>query len=86
RAKALKRIVYRIYHQTKKPEQIIYDHLNNEVVNPSQANRKIQYLSIAAPAALSTTNVDYQKSYGVVSDEVDNLCSTYDIGIREVGT
>ena len=38
RAKALKRIVYRIYHQTKKPEQIIYDHLNNEVVNPSQAN------------------------------------------------
>ena len=86
RAKALKRIVYRIYHQTKKPEQIIYDHLNNEVVNPSQANRKIQYLSIAAPAALSTTNVDYQNSYGVVSDEVDNLCSTYDIGIREVGT
>ncbi|MDT2742943.1 Gp37-like protein, partial [Lactococcus garvieae] len=65
---------------------IIYDHLNNEVVNPSQANRKIQYLSIAAPAALSTTNVDYQNSYGVVSDEVDNLCSTYDIGIREVGT
>lgn len=86
RAKALKRIVYRIYHQTKKPEQIIYDHLNNEVVNPSQANRKIQYLSIAAPAVLSTTNVDYQNSYGVVSDEVDNLCSTYDIGIREVGT
>ena len=86
RAKALKRIVYRIYHQTKKPEQIIYDHLNNEVVNPSQANRKIQYLSIAAPAALSTINVDYQNSYGVVSDEVDNLCSTYDIGIREVGT
>lgn len=86
RAKALKRIVYRIYHQTKKPEQIIYDHLNNEVVNPSQANRKRQYLSIAAPAALSTTNVDYQNSYGVVSDEVDNLCSTYDIGIKEVAT
>ncbi|HAV94161.1 MAG TPA: hypothetical protein DCW64_00140 [Lactococcus lactis] len=86
RAKSLKRIVYRIYHQTKKPEQIIYDHLNNEVVNPSQASRKIQYLSIATPANLSTTNVDYQNSYGVVSDEVDNLCSTYDIGIRESAT
>lgn len=86
RAKSLKRIVYRIYHQTKKPEQIIYDHLNNEVVNPSQASRKIQYLSIATPASLSTTNVDYQNSYGVVSDEVDNLCSTYDIGIRETAT
>lgn len=86
RAKSLKRIVYRIYHQTKKPEQIIYDHLNNEVVNPSQASRKIQYLSIATPVSLSTTNVDYQNSYGVVSDEVDNLCSTYDIGIRETAT
>lgn len=86
RAKSLKRIVYRIYHQTKKPEQIIYDHLNNEVINPSQASRKIQYLSIAKPASLSTTNVDYQNSYGVVSDEVDNLCSTYDIGIRETAT
>lgn len=86
RAKSLKRIVYRIYHQTKKPEQIIYDHLNNEVVNPSQASRKIQYLSIETPASLSATNVDYQNSYGVVSDEVDNLCSTYDIGIRETAT
>ena len=61
-------------------------HLNNEVINPSQASRKIQYLSIAKPASLSTTNVDYQNSYGVVSDEVDNLCSTYDIGIRETAT
>lgn len=86
RAKSLKRIVYRIYHQTKKPEQIIYDHLNNEVVNPSQASRKIQYLSIAIPASLSTTNVDYQNSYGVVSDEIDTLCSTYDIGIKETAT
>ncbi|MDR7695830.1 siphovirus ReqiPepy6 Gp37-like family protein [Lactococcus lactis] len=86
RAKSLKRIVYRVYHQTKKPEQIIYDHLNNEVVNPSQASRKIQYLSIATPASLSTTNVDYQNSYGVVSDEIDTLCSTYDIGIKETAT
>lgn len=86
RAKALKRIIYRIYHQTKRPEQIIYDHLNNEVVNPSQANRKIQYLSVTSPGTLSTSTVDYQNSYGVVSDEIDSLCSTYDIGIRETAT
>lgn len=86
RAKSLKRIVYRIYHQTKKPEQIIYDHINNEVVNPSQASRKIQYLSITSPGTLSTSTVDYQNSYGVVCDEVDALCSTYDIGIRETAT
>ncbi|MCT0486834.1 siphovirus ReqiPepy6 Gp37-like family protein [Lactococcus cremoris] len=86
RAKSLKRIVYRIYHQTKKPEQIIYDHINNEVVNPSQTSRKIQYLSITSPGTLSTSTVDYQNSYGVVCDEVDALCSTYDIGIRETAT
>lgn len=86
RAKSLKRIIYRIYHQTKRPEQIIYDHLNNEVVNPSQTSRKIQYLSVVSPGTLSTSTVDYQNSYGVVSDEVDTLCSTYDIGIRETAT
>lgn len=86
RAKSLKRIIYRIYHQTKRPEQIIYDHLNNEVVNPSQTSRKISYLSIASPSTLSTSTVDYQNSYGVVSDEIDTLCSTYDIGIRETAT
>lgn len=86
RAKSLKRIVYRIYHQTKRPEQIIYDHLNNEVVNPSQASRKIQYLSVSSPGALSTATVDYQNSYGVVCDEIDTLCSTYDIGIKETAT
>ncbi|EKF50902.1 siphovirus ReqiPepy6 Gp37-like family protein [Lactococcus garvieae] len=86
RAKALKRIVYRVYHQTKRPELIIYDHLKNEVVTPGQVNRRILYLSIDEPKEISTEIADYQNSYGVVSDEVDNLCSTYDIGIREVGT
>nr|DAM06999.1 MAG TPA: hypothetical protein [Caudoviricetes sp.] len=86
RAKSLKRIVYRIYHQTKRPEQIIYDHLNNEVVNPSQASRKIQFLSVSSPGSLSTATVDYQNSYGVVCDEIDTLCSTYDIGIKETAT
>ena len=54
RAKSLKRIVYRIYHQTKKPEQIIYDHLNNEVVNPSQASRKVAFEYTAVPDQPST--------------------------------
>ena len=56
------------------------------MVNPSQASRKIQYLSITSPGTLSTSTVDYQNSYGVVCDEVDALCSTYDIGIRETAT
>ncbi|QDK71453.1 siphovirus ReqiPepy6 Gp37-like family protein [Lactococcus protaetiae] len=86
RAKALKRIVYRIYHQTKRPEQIIYDHLNNEVINPSQTSRKIEYLSVISPNQLTAATIDYQNSYGVVSNEIDGLCSTYDIGINETAT
>lgn len=83
RAKAKKRIVYRVYHQVKRPELIVYDHLNNEVVNPSQSNRKLAYLSLDLPGVLTSETVDYQNSYGVVQDEIDTLCSTYDFGVRE---
>ncbi|WP_054639353.1 siphovirus ReqiPepy6 Gp37-like family protein [Lactococcus fujiensis] len=86
RAKSLKRIIYRIYHQTKRPELIVYDHLNNEVVNPSQANRKIDYLALTSPSTLTTDSIDYQNSYGIVSDEVDSLCQTYSFGIKEKAT
>ncbi|MQW23882.1 MULTISPECIES: siphovirus ReqiPepy6 Gp37-like family protein [unclassified Lactococcus] len=86
RAKAKKRIVSRVYHQVKRPELIVYDHLNNEVVNPSQSNRKLAYLSLSLPDVLTSETVDYQNSYGVVQDEVDTLCSTYDFGVKETAT
>ena len=70
-AKSGKRIVYRIYNQTKRPELICYDHLRNEVVSPSDAKRKINYLSVEQPPAITNSNISYQNSYGNVEEEIE---------------
>lgn len=84
--KTYDRIVLRNYNRNARPEQIAWDHLNNEVVNPSDSKRKIQYLTLAAVSNLGTTAIQYQNSYGTVSDELETLCTSYDFGIRETGT
>ena len=71
-AKSGKRIVYRIYNQTKRPELICYDHLRNEVVSPSDAKRKISYLSVEQPPAITNSNISYQNSYGNVEEEIED--------------
>ncbi|EKZ0169268.1 siphovirus ReqiPepy6 Gp37-like family protein [Enterococcus faecalis] len=84
--KSLDRIVYRIYNKTAPPEQIVWEHLNNEVVNPSDVKRKIQYLKLDTQANLGNKSIQYQNSYGVVAEEVETLCTSYDFGIRETAT
>ncbi|WP_368552545.1 siphovirus ReqiPepy6 Gp37-like family protein [Enterococcus faecalis] len=78
------RIIYRIYNQTKRPELICYDHLRNEVVAPSDAKRKINYLSVEQPATITSSNISYQNSYGNVEEEIEALCESYDFGFDEV--
>ena len=85
-AKAIKRIVARIYTATKRPEQIAYDHFHNEVVSPSQIARKIDYVSLLPIGTLTNASISYQNSYGVVMDEVESLMQTYDFGMREIAT
>lgn len=83
-AKSGKRIVYRIYNQTKRPELICYDHLRNEVVSPSDAKRKINYLSVEQPPAITNSNISYQNSYGNVEEEIERLCESYNFGFDEI--
>ncbi|HHX0224913.1 TPA: siphovirus ReqiPepy6 Gp37-like family protein [Enterococcus faecalis] len=83
-AKSGKRIVYRIYNQTKRPELICYDHLRNEVVSPSDAKRKINYLSVEQPPAITNSNISYQNSYGNVEEEIEGLCESYNFGFDEI--
>lgn len=85
-AKTSTRIVYRTYTQTKRAELICYDHLRNEAVAPSDSKRKIGYLDVASPAVLTSSTIQYQNSYGVVQEEIETLCDTYDFGFKEVGT
>lgn len=86
RGKTADRVVLRNYNRSARPEQIAWDHLNNEVVNPSDSKRKIQYLQLATVPNLGTETIQYQNSYGTVSEELETLCTSYDFGIKESAT
>lgn len=84
--KSTKRIIARTYNVTKRAEQIVADHLNNELVAPTLAARKMNYLTLASVGTLTSGTVSYQNSYGTVSDEIESLMETYDFGLKEVAT
>lgn len=84
--KSLIRIVARNYAKNARPEQIVTDHLNNELVKPSDAKRQIKYLKLAETPNLGLGSTDYQNSYGIVAEEIETLCTSYDFGVREVAT
>lgn len=48
--KSLDRIVYRTYNKTAPPEQIVWEHLNNEVVNPFGCKKKNSIFKIGFPS------------------------------------
>lgn len=84
--KASNRIVQRIYNKTARPEQIVRDHLNQELINPTDAKRKIRYLTLNPITDLGHAPIQYQNSYGNVAEEMETLCTSYDFGVDEVAT
>ena len=81
-----KRIIWRTYSKTARPEVICFEHLTNEVTNPSDAKRKINYLTVNAPINLTGLSIQYQNSYGNVMEQIESLCETYDFGFYETAT
>ncbi|AWN66947.1 hypothetical protein LL14B4_12605 [Lactococcus lactis subsp. lactis] len=85
--KAKDRIIKSTYSVlNKKPEQIIYDLINNHVVTGAGASRSFNFLSIQQPDDLQTTALNYQNSYGKVSEEISSLADSNQICIRELAT
>lgn len=76
------RIVWSNFMLYDKPsficERIIYEN----VTNPTNANRSIGLFDVSV-SNLPLANIQYQNSYGVVRDEIETLCETYNFGIRE---
>lgn len=85
-AKSKTRIVLRNYNRSARPELIAHDHLNNEVVSPADSKRKINYLKLKPTGTLTNSSIQYQNSYGIVQQEVEDLCLTYDFGFKETST
>ena len=81
--KSRDRIIYRNYAKSARAEQILWEHLNNELVNPSDVKRRINYLSLASVPNFGGASIQYQNSYGVVADEMETICTSFDFGVRE---
>lgn len=81
-----KRIIWRTYSKTARPETICFEHLTNEVTNPSDTKRKINYLTVDSPMNLTGLSIQYQNSYGNVMEQIESLCETYDFGFYETAT
>ena len=81
------RIVNKTYStSSQSPETIVYNHLMQQVVNPSDTRRKITYLTTSAPGSLTNENINYQASYANALAEIEDLTETYDFGFKEVAS
>lgn len=71
-------------YYNKYPEDIITTMLNNEMINPSDAKRKMLQLSLSATPRITSIPITMQQGLGQLDDVVTKLMATYDIGVKEV--
>lgn len=76
------RVILENYARTANPRVIAEDLITRHAINPTNIARKTTLLTLSA-STVSLSNIQYQNSYGVVLDEIETLCETYDFGYRE---
>lgn len=74
------RIIWGTYNAVNKDTSTaMYEIVNQNCVNPSNANRKIPYLKLAEDLKFGG-KLTYQKTGGEVYDSLSTIASTYDLG------
>lgn len=74
------RIIWGTYNAANKDvSTVMYEIVNQNCVNPSNANRKIPYLKLAEDLKFGG-KITYQKTGGEVYDSLSTIASTYDLG------
>ena len=74
------RIIWGTYNAVNKDTSTaMYEIVNQNCVNPSNANRKIPYLKLAEDLKFGG-KITYQKTGGEVYDSLSTIASTYDLG------
>lgn len=74
------RIIWGTYNVVNKDTSTaMYEIVNQNCVNPSNANRKIPYLKLAEDLKFGG-KITYQKTGGEVYDSLSTIASTYDLG------
>lgn len=78
------RIIWENYSKQARPEQICGFLLDRHVISPTDTNRQLDLIVRSSVANLTPDSIQYQRSYGVVREEIEELCETYDFGFKEV--
>nr|DAT47476.1 MAG TPA: hypothetical protein [Caudoviricetes sp.] len=82
--KATKRIVIPPYStNSKRPELIAHELLDKNMITPTLSDRRLDYLSLAKAPNFGSDPISFQNSYGVLAEEVEQLCVAYDFCVRE---
>lgn len=78
------RIIWGTYNAVNKDASTaMYEIVNQNCVNPSNANRKIPYLKLAEDLKFGG-KITYQKTGGEVYDSLSTIASTYDLGFSVI--
>lgn len=84
-SKMSSRIIDKTYMtDSKLPENIVFELINDNVVHSKDVKRNIDYLTLDKISTVTSEKIAYQKSYGNILEEVTALMNTYDFGIKEV--
>ena len=76
------RIIWGTYNAVNKDASTaMYEIVNQNCINPSNANRKIPYLKLAEDLKFGG-KITYQKTGGEVYDSLSTIASTYDLGFN----
>jgi len=78
-----RRIVWGIYNFNDTPENIIHTMMNNEVITPSNIDRKLNNVGLTDVKNIGTA-ITMQVSYKSLLDKIEEICNTHDLGFRSI--
>lgn len=79
------RVIWSNFSLYRTPLFICQQILLENVTSPSNTNRIIDLFSVTSES-ITQSNIQFQNSYGMVRDEIESLCETYDFGFKETPT
>lgn len=78
-----RRIIWDRLTVNKTPENIIRRIVNENVIDPADANRKIELLELAHPINVGS-KIQYQASFKNALEAIEELATTHGLGIRTI--
>ena len=79
------RLIWSNFSLYQSPILIAQQILTENVTAPTNTNRTLDWFTITADS-VAQSSIQYQNSYGMVREEIETLCETYDFGFKETPT